>query len=168
MTQLPVISAGEGTHSERRAMAAPREGDALGRRLIGAVVAICCATVLGLAAWLEPAPSGIGTHRMIIGLPPCGWVAGMNMPCPTCGMTTAFAHAADGNLLASFRAQPFGALLALFTACAFLVGGYVAATGSRVGWMLRRLWFRHAIWILTIAALLAWGYKILDFKGSLE
>ena len=66
----------------------------------------------------------------------------------TCGMTTAFAHAANGDLLASFLTQPLGMLLSLATAMAALVGWYVVATGSRVGVLLGRLWGMKSGWIL--------------------
>ena len=62
----------------------------------------------------------------------CGWITAMNLPCPTCGMTTAFAHAANGDMLASLGTQPLGFVLAIATAMSLLLGTYVAATGSRL------------------------------------
>ena len=137
---------------------------AVGRRVIAAVVAAVCSGVLGLAAWLPPAEAGLGTHEAL-NLPPCGWIAIADLPCPTCGMTTAFAHAADGNLLGSFLAQPLGCVLALVTVMALLVSVYVAATGSRLGGTFSRLWNRSTPWIIAGAVLLAWGYKIISYKG---
>ncbi|MGE3821953.1 MAG: DUF2752 domain-containing protein, partial [Isosphaeraceae bacterium] len=53
------------------------------------VFASVLVVAFAVASWLEPDPSGFGTHRQL-GLPPChfAWVTGK--PCPTCGMTTAF------------------------------------------------------------------------------
>lgn len=136
------------------------------RRAIAALVALGCAAILGLAAWLTPSPTGLGTHHEL-GLPPCGWVAIADMPCPTCGMTTAFAYAADGHLLASFLAQPLGFLLALATAMTLMVSAYVAVTGSRLAIMFTRLWRPRSGWVISALVLLSWGYKVLSYKGWL-
>lgn len=136
------------------------------RRLIGAAVASPSAGILLLAAYLEPSPTGLGTHTEL-NLPSCGWIATMDLPCPTCGMTTAFAHAADGHFIASFIAQPMGALLAVAVAMALPVGLYVALTGSPVASLFGRLWGRGAAWAVGIAVAAAWVYKILSYKGIL-
>ena len=136
------------------------------RRLVGAGIAVAAAAVLGVAAWLDPSPEGLGTHSQL-SLPPCGWILTMDLPCPTCGMTTSFAYAADGNLLGSFIAQPMGALLAVATAIALLVGTYTVATGSRVAAMFGQLWGRRAAWLLGTAFVTAWVYKIIAYKEVL-
>ena len=135
-------------------------------RLVGAGVAVAAAMLLGLAAWLEPSASGLGTHSQMR-LPPCGWILSMNLPCPTCGMTTAFAHAADGNLPAAFLAQPMGAVLAVATAMALLVGSFTAATGSRVAVLFGGLWGRRTAWVLGVGFSGAWLYKIIVYKELL-
>jgi hypothetical protein len=139
---------------------------ATGRRLTGAAVAVCAAAILGLAAWLEPSPTGLGTHSRL-GMPPCGWIVMVDVPCPTCGMTTAFAHAAEGDFIAALWAQPMGAVLALAAAMALVVGAYTAATGSRVAVLLARLWGRRAAWTLGLGLGGAWVYKIIIYKGEL-
>lgn len=136
------------------------------RRLIGTAVALGAAAILGLAAWLEPSPTGLGTHSRL-GMPPCGWIAMVDVPCPSCGMTTAFAHAADGDLVAAVRAQPMGALLAMAVAMALVVGAYTAVTGSRVAVLFTRLWGRRAAWALGLGLGGAWVYKILVYKEVL-
>ncbi|MEM7228176.1 MAG: DUF2752 domain-containing protein [Planctomycetota bacterium] len=139
----------------------------LSRRAVGAVITVATAAVLLVAAYLDPDPAGVGTHEQL-GLTPCGWMLAADMPCPTCGMTTAFAHAAEGNLLQSLRTQPLGACLALATAMACLVGAFVATTGSRIGLMYRRLWTRRFIWILGTSVVVAWVYKIIDHRVGFE
>ena len=134
------------------------------RRVIGASAALAAATVLGIAAWLHPSERGIGTHQQMMAAP-CGWIANFDLPCPTCGMTTAFAHAADGNLVASFLAQPAGFALALLTAATLLLGASVAVTGSDVSGALRRLWGPRTAWGIASAVAAAWVYKILSYKG---
>ncbi len=141
-------------------------GGVRGRRILGGLVAVGTAGVLSLAAYLEPAGAGLGTHEQL-SLPSCGWITLMDLPCPTCGMTTAFAHAANGDVLAGIAAQPLGFLLAIATAMAFLVGTYVASTGSRMAGQLARLWVRGSGWLLIGIALAAWGYKVISYKGLL-
>ncbi len=65
------------------------------------------AAVLVVAAWLTPAPGGIGTHTELH-LPPCGFYVLFHRPCPSCGMTTAFSWLMHGRPLEALRAQPAG------------------------------------------------------------
>jgi hypothetical protein len=141
-------------------------GSLAARRLLGGLAALGAAAVLGLAAWFTPAEAGLGTHEQL-NLPPCNWVTILGLPCPTCGMTTAFAHAANGDFLASFHAQPMGFVLALATAMALIAGAYVAATGSAIGAALRRYVTARAGWVAGAGFGAAWIYKILSFTGVL-
>ncbi len=136
------------------------------RRLIGAMVAIAAAGVLGLAAWFEPAEAGLGTHTQL-SMPPCAWILAADIPCPTCGMTTAFAHAAEGDLVSAFLAQPMGALLAVVAAVLFVVGTYTALTGSLLATLFGRLWGRRAAWALVLGFGGAWLYKVATYKDFL-
>ena len=110
--------------------------------------------------------SGEGTHEQL-GLPKCGWITMMDMPCPTCGMTTAFANAAHGRFWQSFRAQPMGFLLALATAMTLLVCMHTLITGSRLPRAFLRLWGVRSGWVLAVLIVAAWGYKIASHKGWL-
>ncbi len=136
------------------------------RRLVALLAALGAAAVLGLATWMEPAEAGLGTHTQL-NMPPCAWILAVDLPCPTCGMTTAFAHAAEGDLASSFAAQPMGAVLAVAAAITLLVGIYTALTGSRVALLFQRLWGRRAVWALAIGVVAAWAYKIVSYKGML-
>ena len=86
----------------------------------------------GLARWLEPAAAGLGTHQQL-GLPPCTVRVLAGVPCPSCGMTTSFAHFTRGNWRASAAANAGGFLLA--TLCAGQVVWLAAsvARGRPVG-----------------------------------
>ncbi len=136
------------------------------RRLLALAFTVVSGGLLLFAAILDPASNGLGTHSQL-GLPACGWVTLIDTPCPTCGMTTAFAHAADGHLLASLAAQPLGALLALTTAIVFLISGYTALTGSRAVLMLRHLWTARTGWYIAAIVFLAWVYKVITYRGWL-
>ena len=78
-------------------------------------------TVMGLstltlvvARSLHPAVGGLGTHEQL-GLPPCIFLRLTGIPCPSCGLTTSFAHFVRFELLASFTTQPFGFVLCAAT-----------------------------------------------------
>ena len=140
------------------------DDEALVRRCWGAAVAVAAAALLGVASWLTPAEAGLGTHEQL-NMPSCLWIGMADMPCPSCGMTTAFAHAADGHLLASFLTQPLGFLLALGTAMALLLGSFVAVTAAPVHRPLAGLVRPRTGWLVLAMALAAWGYKVLSYRG---
>jgi hypothetical protein len=80
------------------------------RGLLAAFALGLVATLL-VARRLEPDPRGFGTHTQL-GLLPCAFRATTGRPCPSCGMTTAFAWFARGDLVRSWGANPSGSLLA--------------------------------------------------------
>lgn len=122
--------------------------------------AFLCLTLLVVSAFLRPSADGMGTHTQL-GLPACGWMLSTGYPCPTCGMTTSFAAAANASFLASARAQPFGTLLAISTAIGFWGCLHVTAFGSRIGRIFARAFTSRVLIGLVILFLLSWGYKIL-------
>lgn len=136
------------------------------RRLLALLPLAGASGLLGVAAWLQPASGGVGTHEQLA-LPPCGWVLAMDLPCPTCGMTTAFAHAADGHLLASFFTQPLGFVLALATAVTAILSLLVLVTGAPLARPIFGLWGSRSGWWLAGIVVAAWGYKILSYKELL-
>ena len=132
-------------------------------RPLGRLLALACAgmamSVLLVAAWLSPDGRGYGTHEAL-GLAPCGFYQQYGIPCAGCGMTTSFAYAVRGRLVASFVAQPFGMLLCLLTAATFWSAIYVAVTGRPAYRLLKFVPPKaHAVvWPgLTVAA---WAWKI--------
>lgn len=136
------------------------------RRIVCGIIAAACAVLLGVAAWLTPSATGIGTHAQMH-LPNCGWITLADLPCPTCGMTTAFARAADGDIIGSFAAQPMGAILAIATAMTLLTCVYVVVSGSRLPLALGKLWSARAAWLLAGTVVISWAYKIASYKGWL-
>lgn len=130
-----------------------------GARIVAGLIAAACLALLGTAASLTPSPAGHGTH-LALGLPACGWVISYGRPCPTCGMTTAFALLAHGRPLDAFLAQPFGAVLALGVAVTFWGSVHVAATGSMLGEVGSKALRSRVIWWLVAAAGASWLYKL--------
>jgi hypothetical protein len=107
----------------------PRTDAGLRRRFYAALFLAACGAVLTLAMWLEPDPRGYGTHQQL-GFGKCGMLVTTGLPCPTCGMTTAFAYAVRGRLISAFLAQPAGLVLALGTVVCAIGAGWVVVTGS--------------------------------------
>ena len=153
------------THAAAPAKAhKPRTAWGLRDRLSGLVTACAGTALLSVAAWLRPDEEGHGTHEQLL-LPRCGWVSLFDKPCPTCGMTTSFSHAAEGNLAQAATTQPLGAMLSVLTAVLIWGGLHSALTGARIGGFATRLINR---WTLTgglVLLLLAWGYKLLTWNG---
>ncbi|MFG0327734.1 MAG: DUF2752 domain-containing protein [Phycisphaerales bacterium JB037] len=139
----------------------------LGERLAWGVAAALCLTLLGVAAGLQPASEGMGTHTQL-GFPDCSWPMVAGIPCPACGMTTSFALAADASLLESARTQPFAAILAILTATGVWFAGYAAVTGARIGGYLRELLAPRVMYGFVALLLVAWVYKIITFGGTAQ
>lgn len=120
--------------------------------------------ILGLLAVvgrLEPDPRGFGTHEKF-GLPPCSFRVRTGQPCPTCGLTTAFAWMARGRWFEAWQAQPAGSLL--FPVCVLLaLWMLVSAIQGKPGWGAKTLVGPLVgLVVATLAfCLLAWTLRLL-------
>lgn len=144
------------------ALVLPQRADSTARIAAG-IVAAACLALLVIGSWLTPAAAGHGTHQQL-GLPPCGWYLATGRPCPTCGMTTAFAHACHLQLSDAIRTQPGGALFALGVSVGFWVALHMAITGSRLQRPLAKLLRPKTLWITAGVWALSWGYTLLTWK----
>ena len=124
-----------------------------------------CALAFTVAAALEPDPSGVGTHRQL-GYAPCLAPILFGRPCPTCGMTTAFAYAARGDVRSAFHAQPAGLALALAVLLAGIGAAVVLATGKvwQVNWY--RLPPRRVVLAAASVVLTGWLYKMVVWSPA--
>ncbi|MFP4248336.1 MAG: DUF2752 domain-containing protein [Armatimonadota bacterium] len=79
-------------------------------RVEAAAVLLVSVAVLILARIMQPNPAGFGTHEQLFVIP-CAfrWLTGL--PCPACGLTTAFALMARGDVLAALGAHVLGPAL---------------------------------------------------------
>jgi len=128
---------------------------------LGVALGIAGAALVVGALGLEPDPRGYGTHEQL-GLPPCGFLPGSGIPCPTCGVTTAFTLVAHGRPIEAVAAQPFGALLgAIALALPVLLVASCVAPALDPGTLVARArpW-RIALALLTVA-LASWGLRFL-------
>lgn len=136
------------------------------RRLHALGVSLTASVLLSIAYFLTPASGGVGTHQQL-GLPKCGWIIAVDVPCPTCGMTTAWSHTVRGDLSTAFMTQPMGMLLAM-AAFFVAIGGLITAC---TGYSFQPILYKYPpskIFILVLVlALLAWGFKILLHRGMI-
>ncbi len=111
-------------------------------------LALGAGVVLVAAAMVEPDVRGYGTHTQL-GLPPCGFQLLTGLPCPGCGLTTAFAHAIRGEWISASGANPLGMLLFLLVCLAVPF----SVLGALRGWSLDILFERFALgrWALAFA-----------------
>jgi hypothetical protein len=93
---------------------------------------------------LTPDPQGYGTHQQL-GLPACGFWHVAGFPCPSCGMTTAWAHVTRGELAQAARCNWAGLLSAL---TAVIVGPWALVSGLRGRWWLGK---PRVGWVVAIA-----------------
>lgn len=129
-------------------------------RLVAALFAIGCGTVLGVARTLAPSPTGVGTHRQL-GLPPDPILEATGVPMPGCGMTTSFAWFVRGNVLASVYVEPMGALLAAVTTAAVPLGLFITITGRPAHRKLTPLLRMPTLVIVGVFVVVSWGWKVL-------
>jgi len=83
------------------------------------------------ASRLTPSPQGLGTHQRL-GLPMCSLRVWFGIRCPSCGMTTSWAHLTRGNLPAAVRCNSGGVLLGL---ASIVSGPWLLLSGLRGRWL---------------------------------
>jgi hypothetical protein len=135
-------------------------------RVVAVLIAVGAATPLAIAATLSPAVQGHGTHEAL-GLPACGWAVMAGVPCPSCGMTTAFSWAVRGDLLQSAWVQPMGFVLALAAAMTVLAALWAAITGAAVQRPIAAIVMNNWVgWSLLGLLIGAWAWKMATFQGG--
>ena len=106
-----------------------------GGRLLLAVWCLFLISGFGLSVYLKPSSRGFGTHEQL-GLAPCSFQQLVNLPCPSCGMTTSFSHFVRGQWLRSLQASTTAFVLALV--CASMVPWCLASLQKKHLWKVDR------------------------------
>jgi hypothetical protein len=134
-------------------------------RLTALAVALLALAPLVVGLNIAPASAGVGTHRSM-GFQRCEFLARTKLPCPSCGMTTSFAHFSRGNWLASFYVQPGGFALALTCGALFWASLYMFITGRPIHRLTGQLPGFKAVPIVLGFFIAAWAWKIfIHLKG---
>ena len=126
-----------------------------------AAAAAALALVFAVAWWVNPNPDGLGSH-MQLGLPPCNLGRFVGIPCPFCGMTTAFALMMRGDMRMAFWVQPAGVGLFFIS-----LAGLILSVGIAVSGRIPRAIVTHPsvirwAWILAVVMISgSWLYKIM-------
>ncbi len=128
-------------------------------RLLAAAAGLSLAALVATAARLTPDPRGWGTHEQL-GAAPCRVRQWTGRPCPTCGMTTAWAHAVRGQFAAA-AATNLGGVILLAGAIAATAWTLAAATTGR--WWIAAPRLRWMVGIGTVwllVTLLDWARRL--------
>lgn len=158
--EYPVRPFVEDTHPLGPMVAIVRLDHPFWSRLYACGLLAATTAMVVVAFSLQPDADHMGTHQQL-GLPPCGFVALTGYPCPTCGMTTAFAHAVRGQMIAALYAQPAGAVLALGTVLLLILSLVAAITGRRPSLNWYRINPVRLVWGGALILVLSWGFKAL-------
>ena len=118
------------------------------------------AAVLLIARALAPDPAGVGTHEQL-GLPPCGFHQLTGLPCPTCGLTTSFAHMARGQVTAALHAHWLGPPLFVLTAVIVVLCTCCAVTAVPLAHAGKRLRLARLLAIIAATAMIVWLLRLL-------
>lgn len=118
------------------------------------------AVTLAIARMLTPATQGYGTHQQL-GLPACTFLRWTGLPCPNCGMTTCFAHAAHLDFGAAFLTQPFGLVLFFLAVVLIPVSAWLLCRPVPLGKVMSSNFMRKATFLWLGLWLLGWIYKLL-------
>ena len=126
-------------------------------------LALVASVGLVMARLLQPASRGVGTHEQL-GLPPCAFLHLTGVPCPSCGLTTSFAHASRLHFYEAFITQPFGVITFCLTALSIPLSFYFIY--SRTPWskLIYSAKSNQALYALIVLYLLSWLYKIAAMK----
>jgi hypothetical protein len=128
------------------------------RRHIG-LIAFLLIGVLSIAAWLEPDPSGMGTHTQL-GLPKCTMAAMTGMRCPGCGMTTSWSLIMDGDLETALATNLGGSILCLLSIFSIPILLGIAIVGRRTpgGWFSK--FCVAGVFVGVAIALVQWTWRL--------
>ena len=116
--------------------------------------------ILIVARLLQPSSRGVGTHEQL-GLPQCFFLQLTGIPCPSCGLTTSFAHAARLHFYNAFITQPFGLLLFCLTALSVPLSFYLIHSRISCARLFYSAGFNKAMYVMLALYLLGWLYKII-------
>lgn len=137
--------------------------DSQGERLPWLITLGGAIAVLVVARSVEPSATGIGTHEQL-GLPPCLFFKLTGLPCPSCGLTTSFAHAARLQFYDALVTQPFGLGVFFLTVLFIPLSCYLIYRRVPAERLLYGRWSNPVLYTLVVLYSLGWIYKIIVMR----
>jgi hypothetical protein len=128
------------------------------KRVVLAIVGLGLLVPLVVAMLLQPSETGMATHRQL-GLPPCTFVMLFGIRCPSCGMTTSWAHLMRGQLASAMASNAGGTLLGL-SAMAAIPWLWFAAAKGRWWFRVRSEWLLAGLIVVFVVTLVDWAYRL--------
>lgn len=134
-----------------------------GDRAIYLSISFISSIMLVTGRLLTPSSSGVGTHQQL-GFPPCLFLHFTGVPCPNCGLTTSFAHAARLSLKSALLTQPFGLTVFALTVISIPLSAYLSF--RKISWnrIIYTTLADRFIYSLIAFYIICWIYKILTMK----
>jgi Protein of unknown function (DUF2752) len=126
-------------------------------------VIVISAITIAISRFLEPSVRGIGTHEQL-GLPPCPFFIATGFPCPGCGLTTSFAHAARLNFYEASVTQPFGLLLFVILTLSIPLFVILLCRRIKLSQVLAPRLVSKLAYSLILFCLISWIYKIIVMR----
>ncbi len=128
-------------------------------RVVLGAIGLGLVFLLAVAAVLKPSSFLIGTHQQL-GLPPCSFLVLFGIPCPTCGMTTAWTLLMHGELMRALRANCGGVLLAVL---AMVAAPWSMISAVRGRWLMWKPNGTAVGWVSAVIlaiTLVQWGFRL--------
>ena len=124
-------------------------------RVILLVVGLSLLALFVTVRCLRPDPAGFGTHRQL-GLPECMMARLLNQPCPSCGMTTAWAWLVRGNVASAATANLGGLIMGIL---GLVIVPWALGSALTGRWLLakpRQNWLIATAVVIVIVILVDW------------
>ena len=128
------------------------------QRIIAAI--ICLGVTVYFAGFAISAHYKVDFGRQ---LGHCGFKQRTNLPCPSCGMTTATLAFAQGRIWEAFNTQPAAGLLSSAAVAAAVMALFRAVSGRYPGWIKRffeEVKVRYMILALVIILASGWAVTV--------
>lgn len=116
-------------------------------------------SILFVSYLLTPDARGYGTHEHLF-LPPCYFKYFLNISCPACGLTTAFAYLAKGQLFEAFHTHWMSPLIFILFVFLFLYSLICLVRGKSFWSLFQNKWVPTFSSFIVLGMLLCWIVKL--------
>ena len=148
--QEQIATVGDPRDWERGTVSGDGQPSGASHRKLLVLLGVGLIAALATARCLTPNPNGFGTHEQL-GMSSCTFAYVFGVPCPSCGMTTSWAHLTRGALVQAARCNIGGLVTGL---TAMIVGPWALVSGIRGRWLFGQPRLRYVL-MLAIATYLA-------------